>query len=577
MRQVVQRMLQMMMLAALVLSSAACDSPSSHTQGVGHGVGELVIAADVRERLAQFVPTPIEADTSGLSATQQEVLDHLLRASEYMNAIFLRQAWTGNPGLLEKLEHSQDPRARAALDYFRMSFGPWDRLDETPFIGDEERPETAGYYPEDLSREEMEAWLEQHPEDKEALQSLYTVVRRHGKDLVATSYAVEYRKWLKPAAKELQQAADITENDSLAEYLRRIALAFLRDDVDLETLSYLYYEADLAWMDLDSRVEITIGPYEVYEDRLFGYKAAFVSFVTLVDPEESAKLVRYKAELPAMERNLPIPDEYKNLNRGTESPMRVVDEIYTAGDTRAGVQTIAFNLPNDERVRETKGSKKVMLRNVMNAKFEQILQPIAGEILVPDQLALLSQEQFFNEVLFHELAHGLGPGKIQVDGRDTEVRLELKELYSSMEEAKADVMGVYNLIYLMDRGVVPVEGKRPLFVTYLAGMFRSTRFGVAEAHGRGTALQFNYLLEKGAIREGSTEGTFAVNWDTFADGIRDLLRELCVLQARGDYRGASELLQRYGVLSPALERGIARLEEIPVDLLPSYPAAEGRS
>ncbi len=255
--------------------------------------------------------------------------------------------------------------------------------------------------------------------------------------------------------------------------------------------------------------------------------------------------------------------------------MRVVDEIYTAGEARAGVQTIAFNLPNDERVREAKGSKKVMLRNVMNAKFQQILQPIAGEILVSDQLELLSQEQFFNEVLFHELAHGLGPGKIQVDGRDTEVRLELKELYSAMEEAKADVMGVYNLIYLMDRGVVPVEGKRPLFVTYLAGIFRSTRFGVAEAHGRGTAMQFNYLLEKGAIREGSTEGTFAVNWDTFADGIRDLLHELCVLQARGDYPGTSELLQRYGVLSPALERGIARLEEIPMDLLPSYPAAEG--
>ncbi len=264
MRQVVQRMLQAVMLAALVLGSAACHSPSSHTDGAGHGKGELVIAADVGERLAQFVPTPIEVDTSGLSSAQRRVLNHLLRASEYMDAIFLRQAWTGNPGLLERLEHSRDPRARAALDYFRMSYGPWDRLDETPFIGEQERPETAGYYPDHLGREEMEAWLEQHPEDKEALQSLYTVVRRHGKDLVAIPYTVEYRKWLKPAAEELQKAAEITENQSLAEYLRRIAEAFLRDDVDLETLSSLYYEADLAWMDLDSRVEITIGPYEVY-------------------------------------------------------------------------------------------------------------------------------------------------------------------------------------------------------------------------------------------------------------------------------------------------------------------------
>jgi hypothetical protein len=195
---------------------------------------------------------------------------------------------------------------------------------------------------------------------------------------------------------------------------------------------------------------------------------------------------------------------------------------------------------------------------------------------VPDQLGLLSQEQFFNEVLFHELSHGLGPGKIQVDGRQTEVRKELKELYSAMEEAKADVMGMYNLMFLMDRGIVPAEGRRPLYVTYLAGIFRSTRFGVAEAHGKGTAMEFNYLLEKGAIREGSTPGTFAVNWDKFAGGMRDLLSELCVLQARGDYQGTSELLERYGVLSPALERGIARLEGIPVDLLPSYPVAEER-
>ncbi len=558
-------------LCGMVLGVMACESMSSGERGVG----ALRIAADIEDRLAKFVPTSIEADLSELAEWERQVLTHLIAASDYMDEIFRRQAWEGNPGLSEKLARSKAPRAAAAREYLRLSYGPWDHLDESPFIGSDHRPETAGYYPADLTREEFDAWLEAHPEDEEAFKSLYTVIRRKGPNLVAILYSVEYREWLQPAAAELQKAAALSENESLAEFLRRIAVAFVRDDVDLETLSYLYYEADLAWMDLDSRLEITIGPYETYEDRMFGYKAAFESFVTLVDPEESDKLVRYKAELPAMERNLPIPDEHKNFNRGTESPMRVVDEIYTGGDARSGVQTIAFNLPNDERVREEKGSKKVMLRNVMDAKFRQILQPIAEQILVPEQFGLLSQQQFFNEVLFHELSHGLGPGKITIEGRATEARLELKELYSPSEEAKADVMGIYNLLYLMDRGLISKEEREPLFVTYLAGLFRSTRFGIAEAHGKGTALQFNYLLERGAIRKGATPGTFAVDFETLGDGIRDLVHDLCMLQAEGNYDGTRDLFEKYAVLSPPLEEGIERLKGIPVDLRPMYPAAAG--
>jgi Peptidase family M49 len=548
-------------LGTLFLTLAGCGPAPG-----GDGVEEsLVIAPDVSDRLAQFALTTIDADRASLSESEQRVLSHLLAASGYMEAIFLRQAWADNPNLKRELEGSGDPLAAAARDYFRIQYGPWDRLTEEPFLGAAHRPETAGYYPPDLTKEEFEAWIEAHPEDEEAFLSLYTVIKRQGDALVAVPYSQEYAQWLEPAAEELLAAAEVTENESLARYLRAVAVAFGEDD---------YYESDLAWMDLDSRVEVTIGPYETYEDRLFGYKAAFESFLTLADPVASQALAQYKEQLPAMERNLPIPDQHKNFDRGTESPIRVVDEIYTAGDTRAGVQTIAYNLPNDERVREAKGSKKVMLRNVMNAKFQQILRPIAERILDPEQRLHLAQEQFFNETLFHELSHGLGPGRIVVDGEETEVRHRLLELYSPSEEAKADVMGVYNILFLIDQGLYPEDQRHPLFVTYLAGMFRSTRFGISEAHGKGTALQFNYLLEKGAIREVG-EGTFAVQFDQFEDGIRSLVRDLCMLQATGDYEGTKAFFERYGVLSEPLDRGIQSLEGIPVDIRPFYPAAEG--
>jgi hypothetical protein len=524
----------------------------------------MSIAPDVGERLARFEPTEIGADLSGLSASQKEVLDHLIAASREMNAIFLRQAWTGNPEMREALASSDDPLAPQALDYFDISFGPWDRLDESAFVGTAARPEGAGFYPDDMTKEEFEAWLEANPADREAFRSLYTVIRRDGDRLVAVPYSEAFAEWLGPAAEHLRAAAAATESESLRDYLTKVAIAFAADD---------YYDSDVAWMDLDSRVEVTIGPYETYEDRMFGYKASFESFVTVADPEQSAALARYKSLLPDMERNLPIPEEHKNPNRGSESPIRVVDEVFTAGDTRAGVQTIAFNLPNDERVREAKGSNKVLLRNVMDAKFQSILVPIANVVLAPEQAGMVDAESFFNEVLFHELSHGLGPGRIFLDGRETEVRLELKELYSPMEEAKADVMGVYNILYLMDRGLYPGKDRKALLATYVAGLFRATRFGVAEAHGRGAALQFHYLLEKGGVAADESRGIVTVDFEAMEPAIRGLVRDLCLLQAMGDYAGTREMLDSLGVLTPAMEIPLGRMEDIPVDIRPVYPAA----
>jgi hypothetical protein len=323
-------------------------------------------------------------------------------------------------------------------------------------------------------------------------------------------------------------------------------------------------------MDLDSDIEVVIGPYETYEDSLFGYKAAFESFVCVTQPEDSARLEIFKSQLPFLERNLPIPDEHKNFDRGSESPIRVVDELFAAGDTRAGVQTIAFNLPNDERVREEKGSKKVLLKNIMRAKYDAVLKPIAGRVLPEDEADRIAFEAFYQFTLHHELSHGIGPGQISVDGRETEVRLELRDLYSAFEEAKADVLGIYDIYALVESGVMSEEILDSLPWTYAAGMFRTTRFGVAEAHGLGMVLQANYLLEKGAV-ELTEDGRFKPVPELFEETFRNLARELLMIQALGDYDGALDMVERYGSVHPAMAAAIEGLADLPVDVDPFYP------
>jgi peptidase M49-like protein len=519
------------------------------------------IVPDIERRLAQYSPTPLDADLTPLSAEDRRVLDLLVAAARRMNDVFLRQVWTGNPALRQEIAGWQGPRAEAARAYFDINSGPWDRLDAMkPFIGERPHPEGAGYYPEDMTKEEFEAWVAAHPDQRESFLSGVTVIRRKGTDLTAVPYSQEYRDLLEPAAAKLREAAAATGNASLRKFLESRAAAFASDD---------YYESDLAWMDLDAPVEVTIGPYETYEDGLFGYKTAFEAFVTVALPKESEALARYKERLPWLERNLPIPDQDKNLNRGTESPIRVVDTYYASGDTRAGVQTIAFNLPNDERVREAKGSKKVLLHNTMRAKYDQILVPIAGRVLAPEQVAEVSFDAYFNEVLHHELSHGLGPGTITLDGRKTEVRLELKDLYSTLEEAKADVMGIYNILALIGRGDMPADLRRSLEPTYVAGLFRSARFGVDEAHGQGVVAQFNYLIGKGAL-EVDSAGRFRAVSGRFPDAIRDLLHDMLTLQAAGDYAGTRRFLDTYGKPTSELRAAIDRLKDLPVDIRPIY-------
>ena len=476
-----------------------------------------------------------------------------------MSEIYKRQATPGYDGLRASV--ANDP---ALLDRFDTFFGPWDSLDEDkPFVGTAAKPAGAGFYPADLTKDAFDAYLKANPGEAEALTSPYTVVEKRGDRLVAVPYSVAYKQWLDPAAKLLDEAAAITTNPSLKKFLSLRATAFRTDD---------YFASELAWMDLkDTPIEVAIGPYETYTDGLYGRKTAFEAFVTLRSPTESAALDKYKGELRGMEQNLPVEERYKNFARGFESPLVVADQIHGGGDNVPGVQTIAFNLPNDERVREAKGAKKVILQNVLGAKYERILAPMAGLVLVPEQAKAVTKKYMFMETLFHELAHSLGPGSIVVGGRKTTVDKELKEVGSGFEEAKADVMGAYNVMYMMDKGVLPAAERNQIRATYVAGLFRAMRFGTNEAHGQGAAMQYRFLRDRGAIVWDAGAKRFRIDEGKIDGAIRDLVAAIVRLQGDGDYAGTKAFLAKWGVLDAEASQVIATMTRLPVDIRPSYP------
>ncbi|HEX6099500.1 MAG TPA: peptidase [Thermoanaerobaculia bacterium] len=559
-------------LALAAMLPLACQTNmQTQTALAATPAGALEVLPGVEDRLEQLPKTVIDYDRSLLSDNEKQVVAKLIEASKYIDEIYWRQVSEENPGYRTRLEAQagRSARDRAGYDYFIANRGRWDRLAEdepfiAPFGAAGHKPAGAAFYPAGLTKEEMERYIAAHPEQKDALQGLFTVVRRQGDRLVTIPYSVHYREFLEPAAARLREAAALTDNASLRDYLTKLADAFFKDN---------YRESDIAWMDLNGPLEVVIGPYEVYEDALFNWKAAFESFINVVDRPETDKLAVYAQHLPGMERNLPIPDEHKNPNRGTESPIRVVQEIYTAGDARRGVQTAAFNLPNDEVVREQKGSKKVLLKNVMDAKYRMSGYPIAMRVLDPDQRQLLNFDAYFNFVLFHELSHGLGPGLItQPNGERVDVRFLLKDTYSAIEECKADVLGVWNILYAIDNNLHMTFTPAQLFATYAGLHFRSMRFGIDEAHGRGTAVQWNWLREQGAIVP-KGDGTFTVDMTKMYPAIKSLATELLMLQATGDYARAQRLLTKYGVSTPEIESVTKRLTDIPVDITPVFPAA----
>jgi hypothetical protein len=513
----------------------------------------------VEQLLAKFSPTEIAANATALSPGHRRTLEKLVEASLIIDDIFLDQVDAEN----------REVRARLTgptRDLFDVMYGPWNRLEEEePFYGDRRKPAGAGFYPPDLTKEVLEEWIAAHPETEEQFRGFFHLVRRQGDELVAVPYSVAYGDRLKRAAALLREGAAAAEHPALKKYLELRAEAFGTNE---------YRDSDMAWMDLgDSPIEVVIGPYEVYEDKLMGYKAAFEAFVTLRDPVYSDKLASIGERIGDLEKKLPIDPKHLT-KRGLDSPISVVDVVFTAGDTRAGVQTAAFNLPNDEYVREKKGSKKVLLKNVIEAKFNKVLVPIAQRLLAPELLPRVQFDPYFTEILIHELAHGMGPGKIVVDGRATEVSRELKELYPAIEECKADILGLVNGFELVDMGLLPQEMTAQLPATYVAGVFRAVRFGVEEAHGKAMLTSFNYLREKGAVVRDPASGRYSVNYDRFRAQARELARELMMVQARGSYAEAKAMLEKYGEPDEELRADLAKLDGIPVDIRPQYTVLE---
>jgi hypothetical protein len=525
---------------------------------------------DLAKKIARFAPTTLTADVSKLSARDARALAKIIAAAKLSDPLFLRQVWSGNDELYKKLVADKSVLGRQRLHYFLINDGPWSRLDNNePFIEGvpREKPPQANYYPDDISKDEFNSWLNGLPgsEKERATGYFYTIRRDASGKLISVPYSQEYREFLEPAAKLLREAAALTTNRTLRDFLNKRADAFTSND---------YYASDVAWMDLDAPLDVTIGPYETYEDELFGYKAAFEAYVTLTDAVESAKLKKFSQHLQELENNLPLDARYRNPKLGASSPMRVVNEVFASGEGNNGVQTAAFNLPNDERVVKEKGSARIMLKNVQDAKFNKVLIPISGEVLTVAQQRDIAFDSFFTHILMHELMHGLGPHNITVGGQATTVRLQLKDKYSAIEEAKADVTGLWALQYLIDKGVIDKQMQRTLYTTYLASMFRSVRFGLTESHARGVAMQFNYFTDEGAIKFDERTNKFSVDNTKIRDAVRKLTHDLLTLEAEGSYDKAKAILDKYSLIRPPMKGALDRLINVPVDIEPIFPLAK---
>ncbi|TQV84021.1 Zn-dependent hydrolase [Exilibacterium tricleocarpae] len=505
--------------------------------------------APANPRFDIYASVDLRADLSHLSPTQKRMVATLIDAATVMDGLFWRQSY-GNPE--ELLTGIPDPAARrfAALNY-----GPWDRLDgNKPFIsGVGPKPLGANFYPVDMSKAEFEAWAE--PEKR----GLYSLVQRDSAgQLTLVPYSAAYRPELTRAAALLREAADLAQDPDFARYLRLRAEAFLNDD---------YRASDMAWMEMkNNQVDVVIGPIENYEDRLFNYRTAFEGYVLIKDIAWSRRLARLTQFLPELQRGLPVPDPYKSETPGTDSELNAYDVVFYAGDCNAGAKTIAINLPNDEEVQLEKGTRRLQLKNAMRAKFDKILVPLSTALIAADQRPHITFDAFFANTMFHEVAHGLGIKKTITGGES--VRKALKETSAALEEGKADVLGLYMVTELFNKGELDDGALMDNYVTFMASIFRSIRFGAASAHGQANMIRFNFFAQAGAFSRDPVSGHYRINFDKMQAAMADLSRIILTIQGDGDYAKAKQLLQEQGVIGPQLQADLDLLAArgIPVDV-----------
>ncbi len=507
------------------------------------------------ERLARYTTVRLVADESGLSAKERQMLPLLIDAARAMNEPFWAEAYGNGDSLLRAIS---DPASRRLVE---VNYGPWDRLDgNAPFVpGFGPKPPGAGYYPADMTKAEFEEAVKVGGARADSLKSLYTLVRRDGsRKLFAVPFHHAFAASHQLAASKLREAAALAEDAGLATYLRTRADALLTDR---------YQPSDLAWMDMkNNNLDIVIGPIETYEDALYGYKATHEAFVLLKDKEWSQRLSKYVALLPSLQRGIPVADKYKSETPAAGSDLNAYDVVYVAGDANAGSKTIAINLPNDEEVQLKKGTRRLQLKNAMRAKFDKILVPIANELIVSDQVPNITFDAFFGNVMFHEVAHGLGI-KNTINGKGL-VRPALKERYSALEEGKADILGLYMIRQLNSQGEMGGQKLEDNYVTFLASLFRSIRFGAASSHGRANVVAFNFLQQRGAFARDAS-GKYRVDMAKMQAGADSLSQWILTVQGDGDYDGAGRMYEEFGKIGPVLAGDLARLgaRAIPVDIV----------
>lgn len=504
----------------------------------------------IQDKVDAFATFKLITDLSVLSASEKKMLPLLIQAAKVMDQIYWQEAYGDKNELFSKLE---DP---ATKQFAMINYGPWERLKEnTPFIdGFDKKPLGSQFYPTDMNKEEFEAW------DDPSKTSLYTMIRRdQDGNLKAIPYHIYFEEETKTAVNLIKQAAELAEDDGLKNYLKLRAEALLTDD---------YLASDLAWMDMKTNtIDFVVGPIENYEDALYGHKAAHESFVLIKDAAWSQKLDRFVALLPGLQASLPVPDEYKSEVPGSGSDLGVYDVIYYGGDCNAGSKTIAINLPNDERVHLEKGSRKLQLKNSMQAKFDKILIPIANELMAEDQRKHVTFEAFFENTMFHEVGHGIGI-KNTINGKGS-VRKALSNQYSAFEEGKADILGLFLVTKLSEMGEMGEKDLMDNFTTFMAGIFRSIRFGATSSHGKANMVRFNYFQEKGAFTRDEATGTYRVNFDLMYEAMLDLSNIILVIQGNGDYDAAKKILDEKGYIQDQLQADLDRLKAkgIPKDIV----------
>jgi len=522
----------------------------------------LHVVPDLAERLAKFRRVQMPFRTAGLSSREIQLVHKLVEACGYLESIFWRQSDPEALTLYQSLAASRSPRDRELRRYLWINASRFDLLNgNQPFVGTEPMPLGHGFYPANLTHAQVEQYAKDHPEQKAAIYDQFTIVRRHNGELETVPYHIAYRAFLEPAAQSLRAAANLSRDPQFAKFLRMRADALLSDD---------YFPSDLAWLELrNPKFDIIFAPYETYMDELLGVKGSYGAGVMVRNERESKKLELFEKYVPEIQDALPLAAEDRPSKHGLETPMEVVDSPFRTGDLTHGYQAVADNLPNDPRVHEQKGSKKLFFKNFMDARVTYVIVPLAHKLMEPGQAARVSGEGYLVGTILHEICHGLGPAYARTAANKVSIREAIGPRYSGLEEAKADTAGMFAVQWLVDHGALPKEKLGEYYASYVGDLFRTVRFGVAEAHGQAEMMEFNYLSERGAIRRGAN-GRYALDYDKLPGAIADLAKELLEIEATGDRQRAENWFAKYGTMPEELKVALKAASDVPVDVDPVF-------